>query len=188
MITLECLHQIPKETLTFKDVFPYIVSVGLAIWNLNLNKEIEAVKTVNEKKLHVDKAQFNKEFEIYNEIWSQLVDMRIVIEMLRPFVDNIEEGKTYQETITERSKKAVEKGKKFIATVEKNKPFYAKHVYTNLTDINNLLRTEVFEISSGAGENRNYWEERKASAFKLQALSDKICESIRFRIGQINSI
>jgi hypothetical protein len=188
MTILDCIHQIPKDTLSLKDFLPYIVSIGLAIWNINILKKIEAVKTENEKKLHIDKAQFNKEFEIYSEIWSQLVDMRIVIEMLRPFLDNKDEGKTYEETIAARSRDAIEKGNLLISTVEKNKPFYARHVYANLTDLIGLMKNEIYEISNRDKENRNYWDDRKAGLSKFNELSDKICESIRLRIGQINAI
>ncbi len=188
MATLDCIHRIHQDMFEFKDILPYIVSIGLAIWNFNLLKKIEGIKADNEKKLHVHKTQFYKEFDIYSGLWSQLVDIRITIEMLRPLLDNNDQGKTYEETINSRITIAIEKGNKFIASTEKNKPFYGKQVYDNLTDIISIIKSEIFEMSNRDQENRNYWDERKVALQLFTDKSDIICESIRQRIGQLNQM
>ena len=68
--------------------------------------------------------------------------------MLRPLLDNNDQGKTYEETINSRITIAIEKGNKFIASTEKNKPFYGKQVYDNLTDIISIIKVKFLKCQT----------------------------------------
>lgn len=60
------------------------------------NKRIDAIlDRVN----HVSKTQFNKEFNVYQEVWEKLVPHRQYTLSLRPVFDSYDPNKTEEERI-----------------------------------------------------------------------------------------
>ena len=161
----------------------FLISIVLAIWNYKQQKGIEKLKKENEKQLHIHRLQFDKEFNIYSELWSKLVDIRAIIVKLRPEVDSIDPKIGYDKTIENRLDEANKIGNNIIDSIEKNKPFYAKNLYNELSKIIKLLRTEMFEVRHGKDNTVEYWENGKKNREEFFQITDVICETIRERIG-----
>lgn len=166
---------------------PILVTIGLAIWNLFQQIRLEDLKKEKEKQLHVHRLQFEKEFGIYNDLWTNLVDLRAIIALLRPELDSTEPGKTYEETIQARIVRALEIGNMTIDTIERNKPFYAKAIYDELGKIIKLIKTEIIEVRHGDRLTKKYWEDGQKNLNELVQLTDNVCEAIRNRIGNLET-
>jgi hypothetical protein len=174
-----------NQSLGIEFWIPILISVGLAIWNFYQQIRITYLNREIEKQLHVHRIQFEKEFEIYKDIWSKLFDMRIIVEKLRPKFDFTEPGLTFEESVKLRLSKAVVIGNDIIDSVEKNKPFYSKKVYDSLDKIIKLTKKEVIEVQYGNKSTIEYWENGENNMEEILKLIDIICETIRDRIGNI---
>jgi hypothetical protein len=164
---------------------PILISIILAFWNLFQQLKIETLRKEIEKQLLVHRLQFEKEFNIYNELWAKLVDLRAVITLLRPKVGTNEPGKNYDETVQIRLDKAIKIGNEVIEMVEKNKPFYAKAIYFELLKIIKIIRAEVIEVTHGDRRQQDYWVGGEKNIGELLPQIEVVCEAIRERIGNI---
>ena len=102
----------------------------------DINKEILRLKTLDEKTLHITKIQYQKEFEIYQEIWRALVEVVWATTDLFPIY---EEAPTNEIELEEFNKikyeKYVDKYNKFFNNIRFNAPFYQEEFYIALENI-----------------------------------------------------
>ena len=169
-------------------IIPWLLSIWLAVWNFFQLQKIEALKIDLQKRLNVHKLQFEKEFEIYKEVSHQLQILRDKISVLRPQADSHEPELTYEQVISKRLKEAIVEGNKLIDITESNRPFYSEEIYQQLKTINTLIRKEIIEVSYGDKTERQYWEEGKQTIKTYADLIEKVSDSIRKRIGNMNEI
>jgi ribosomal protein L16 Arg81 hydroxylase len=165
-----------------------IFSILLAVWNYFQLKKIENLKTELQKRLNVHKLQFEKEFEIYKELCVQLNKLRYNLAGLRPQADHYAKNMTYEEAISARIKEAAIEGRKLIDLTETNRPFYAEDIYQQLKEINKLIKFEIIEVTYGDKIEAEYWKEGIKTTEKYINLTEKIYDSIRKRIGNMNEI
>jgi hypothetical protein len=169
-------------------LIPWVLALALSVWNYLQLRRIETLKNSLQQKLTVHKLQFEKEFEVYKEIWSQLYLLGDILQLLRPQADLSEPGKSYDETINSRLQKAVMEGNKLIDLTEANRPFYAAEIYRLLTEMNRLVKVEIIEVKFRGNPKATYWEEGAATIKNYLAKADAISDAIRSRIGNMNEI
>ena len=84
----------------------------------------ERLKAKLEKGLHIHKVQFEKEFKIYEDLWSKLVELQKAALSLRPVSDMVDPKETEGERKTRRLTRFGDAIDEFIDVTDKNRPFY----------------------------------------------------------------
>lgn len=107
------------------------------IINLTFQSKLEKLKSQLEKKNTIHKLQFEKEFELYGELWKALLKVRNTIN-ITPILDSIPEGKDFEEVYKERWELAANNFDKANGILNENLPFYHKDV----SDVAKLLLDE----------------------------------------------
>jgi len=178
---MNCNEEV-SSSLGFTFWIPVAMTILLAIWNLIQQRGIEKLKREIEKQLFKHRLQFEEEFKIYKNLWSILVELRILTSSLQPIMDYTEEGKTYEETIKSRLAKVGEIGNKLFLEVDSNKPFYAKQIYGKIQELLKAVKKEHFRVMRGEKMKDNYWEEGETNLKLIHEKSEEVCEAIRERI------
>jgi len=160
---------------------PIGVSVFAIVWNLFQQKSIEKLKSANEKGNLIHRLQFEKEFNIYHDLWGKIVELRKCATGLRPIMDYYDS----EETETERKKKRLNKLDKAYQecfdSLENNKPFYPEEVYTEINAVMKLSWDEAVEYRHGG----TYWESAETNIKAIVDGYENITKIIRKRIGLI---
>ena len=162
---------------------PIIVSVLSLIWNYIQQKSIEKIKSENQKNNLIHRIQFEKEFEIYSDLWAKLVDLRNHTRDLRPQLDFIDPNESEKERNIKRFEKLNNSFIVCVNSFEKNKPFYPKIVYDNIAEALKITKREAFGFQRGDKNSDEYWDESEKNINRIIDLTNNICETIRKRIG-----
>jgi hypothetical protein len=144
------------------------------------------LKAALDSSVHVSKAQFDKEFSIYQIIWDLLVDLRARTLSLRPVMDHVDPKEPEEERMQRRLKSFGEAFFAFRDAMEKNRPFYAHMVYESLCQIFDLCHIESIEYQyKEPGWSKDYWEKSRENNQKIISAIDSCCELIRERISSL---
>ncbi|MFT6983116.1 MAG: hypothetical protein ACJAUD_001887 [Crocinitomicaceae bacterium] len=158
-------------------------ALAIAIWNFVLQSRLKKLEAENLKKIDIHKVQFIKEFDIYSSLWSNLVQLRSDVSLLRPKLDSRPNDKTKEEVDDERLQKAIISANNCIDLFEKQKPFYSHSIYTHLHSLAQLVNEEIIEVQFHQPTDREYYNKGEANFNKIVDLLEKICDDIRIRIG-----
>lgn len=168
-------------------LFAYFGNLRLEKFKADLAETNSKLKAALESSVHVSKAQFDKEFSIYQKIWVLLVALRARTLSLRPVMDQVDPKETEEERIQRRLKSFGEAFFTYRDAMEENRPFYAHKVYESLCMIFELCHTESIEYQyKEPGWSKDYWEKSKESNQKIVAAIDSCCELIRERISSLS--
>ena len=95
-----------------------------------LDKALKLLQSELDKDIHIHKVQFEKEFKIYEEIWSNLVDVKKKALPLRPTLDIVDPSEQEEERMRRRLGELASSFNPFFDLVEKHRPFYPSDVYS----------------------------------------------------------
>jgi hypothetical protein len=137
-----------------------------------------------EKGIYIYKIQYEKEFEIYQELWATLIPLYQKTTLLRPVVGS----HNPQEKEDERMRRRLEEfGKSFIPLqelVQKYRPFYAPEVFNALNKIMQICYKESVEYEFKEGRShKEYWDSQQKFSTDISEAIDECCETIRKRIN-----
>ncbi len=111
----------------------------------DINKELQRLRTLDDKALHITKIQYEKEFKIYQEIWKALVEVVWATTRLYP---TYEQAPTKEDELEEFNKKKyeeyVDKYNEYLHIINFNAPFYQEEFYKGLIEI----RDKCIEIGT----------------------------------------
>jgi hypothetical protein len=165
-------------------LFAYWGKLRLAEYKSQLNTAEATVQALLERSTHVTKAQFDKEFTIYQDIWASLVPLRASTLSLRPAFDSINLNESDQERKSNRLQNFGHAFKAARDLVEQHKPFYATKVYGSLEKIMQLCLKEAVQYKRArADDDEAYWEAQKTNQEAIISAIDQCCELIRTRIA-----
>ena len=135
-------------TLSISEVFGWsigvsaIVAVGIsALWAIYFNrikegqkaefqKQIEELKTRNDKLNYISKTQFDVEFKMYQELSEYSFQMFLDVNSLFPIYDTLPKDEEDQKKLfKERYDKALNSFVEFQNVLHKNAPFISKDLY-----------------------------------------------------------
>jgi hypothetical protein len=155
-------------------------------------KELEALKKRLETNATSFKLEFEKEFQIYTNLWSAVVNLRNQMFLVLTLSDssNTDHGKVTQTSKSDAVKTSTDAIKEVLQIYDINKPFYPKNIYERASDVaklcNKLLPLSVNydpkNISSG------YIDEIVKESRLLFQKADELCEAIRARVDTASSI
>jgi len=194
----------------FNNICENTLLVGLAaflgkIWSTRiaakeqakLEAQLEAIKSELEqarqklnarlqKSVIVHQIQFEKEFQVYQELVKALVSLRKFFfslnHTLRPIHDNPEKAKAYW---TDKSKDFVDSYYSFCDVVDMNKPFYADTVNRAAESLAGFSLDEVMYRSFFGSEVPHPNEEAKQMKTVFLTHTNSIIDAIRDRIRSL---
>lgn len=170
-------------------LFAYFGNLRLENFKAELADTNAKLKAALESSVHVSKAQFDKEFLIYQQIWSLLVDLRARTLSLRPTMDRIDPAESEEERMRRRLQTFDDAFFVFRNAMEGNRPFYAHTVYESLGAIFDLCHTESIEYQyKEPMKSKEYWEKSRENNQKIIAAIDSCCDLIRERVSSLSVI
>ena len=174
-------------SIVLTGLFAYFGNLRLEKFKADLTDTNTKLKAALESSVHVSKAQFDKEFSIYQQIWVSLVALRARTLSLRPVMDQVDPKETEEERMQRRLKSFGEAFFAFRDAMEENKPFYAHSVYKCLVEIFDVCHTESIEYQyKEPGWSKEYWKESRENNQKIVTAIDSCCELIRGRIYSLS--
>lgn len=163
--------------------------LGFRYWYIKtqkLNDEIlieEVKRFKNDKAILVHKMQFEKEFEIYKELWPELMKLKGATLELRPICEVIREGQSEEEREIEKSENFNTPFKKCVNIFLQNKPFYPKDIYEMVEQIIKISRKEVYEWKDTKENRLSNYKNAEKNIEEISTEIEKVCLKIRDRIG-----
>jgi hypothetical protein len=160
-----------------------IVSLLALGWNLFQQWNISVLKGRLDKKGLIHRFQFEKEFTIYSELWSALVDLRNATNSLRPFLSEKSAGETDEESLNGRFNQFITASNKVISIFDHSRPFYSSKVYEK---VNKVLRNAKFELIDFEHHGHGNEEQRKIRDNRINDIitsMDEVHTVIRERIN-----
>ena len=149
------------------------------------DKQLESLKSKLGKKNTVHKLQFEKEFQLYGELWKTLVDVRKTV-VITPTLDIMPKSKSPYEVYRERYEIAVEAFNKAKNLFEDHRPFYHDDVSTITRELLSQCRENIGSVGRML-EFGNFDDELHDKADellkKVPDAINKIEEAIKRRIG-----
>lgn len=138
-----------------------------------------------QRTVHVDKLQFEHEYEIYRNAWERLFALRQATMSLRPMMDQVHLNETKEERMRQRIGEFRVQHNLFLEIVEMNKPFYPEKVYTALANVREKCREEVINYEYTERSHKEYWSEARNNQDEILALINAACEAIRTRVSEV---
>lgn len=103
-----------------------------------LDLELNRINSLNEKALYISKVQYDKEFEIYQDIWEKFFDCFVATLNLYPSFENVPTDDTEKEKwIDTKYKNYSEKYNLYSKTIDRYAPFYKEDFYHSFVEIRN---------------------------------------------------
>jgi hypothetical protein len=170
-------------------LFAYFGNLRLERFKSDLSDTNAKLKATLDSSVHVSKAQFDKEFSIYQQIWICLVSLRAKTLSLRPVMDFHPPEETEDARVRRRLSAFSDAFSSFRDAMEQNKPFYSIQVYQSLVEIFDLCHTESIEYQhKEPGWSKDYWESSRENNKKIVSAIDTCCELIRSRISSFSVV
>lgn len=154
----------------------------------DLDKASRQLQSELDKGVHIHKVQFEKEFDLYSQIWAQLVEVKWKVLSLRPSFDRVDPSETEEERIKRRLTEFAESFNPFVSLVEKHRPFYPPNVYDALMNLIKISHSEAIGFEYKDRKWAEYWKEAGENQENILRLIDEICEAIRQRIDRVVAI
>ena len=169
-------------------LFIYLGKVQLENYKNSLSKANQKLKALHDGAIHVSKSRFDKEFEIYQELWDSLVDLKHTTLSLRPALDYVPQDKTKEELKLERLQKFTVANNTFVKKMQKYEPFYSIEVNKSLNLISKASRSEAVGFQYQNSNDHKYWEEQQKNEKQILDEIQNCCFLIKQRIDTLSVI
>jgi len=163
----------------------WVVNKKLQAQKYEHDKQLESLKSKLGKKNTVHKLQFEKEFQLYGELWEALVDVRSTA-IITPFLDKMPNGQAPYDVYKERYEIAVDAFNKAKNLFEDHRPFYHDDVSKITRDLLSQCRGYIGSVGRML-RSENFDDELHDKADdllkKVPEAIDEIEKVIKGRIG-----
>lgn len=155
----------------------------------NMQAQLDAtnqrLKAELEKGIHIHMVQFEKEFKIYEELWSKLVDLRKAVLSLRPAFDMVDPKEPEDQRKAKRLTKFGDAIAEFIDVTDKNRPFYSEEVFHSMEKLWKLTHSEAVDYKHLDPYTDSYWDKSQENREAILGEIEACCEKLRQRIGSV---
>lgn len=158
---------------------------GLKKLQAQLEATNQLLKSELDKGLHIHKVQFEKEFKIYEELWSKLVELRKAALSLRPVFDRVDPDESESERKSKRLTRFGDAIADFIDVTDKNRPFYSEEVFRSMEMLWKLTHSEAVEYQHLDPYGDTYWDSAQKNRDAILSEIEACCKQIRQRIGSV---
>jgi hypothetical protein len=168
---------IVKSYMVSLIVFGFLLGAfGFHRWYFKTQKYVDQIL-----KNEALKIPYEKEYDIYKLIWSNIIDLRNATLQLRPFLDYKDKSKSDEEIKAERLSKHYDCYNRASEVIEKNKPFYSSQVFESILKAMKLTRFEAIDYEHDDDDRKKAMEQIDTIINEL----DHICELIRHRLDEM---
>lgn len=159
----------------------------LEVYKHGALKEIERQKSSDVKEQIVHKIQFEKEFQVYQDLWKSLSELVDSTTALRPSYEARTRSKPGFDIIQERVKDFGNAFEKVWFCIHRNKPFFAPEVFKSVLEVVALCRNELFatKILDPNADYEMYWDLAQKNQDKIVEYIDEACEAVRGRFWSV---
>jgi len=147
---------------------------------LDSDKLIEELRKKSEMDIFVHSIQFEKEFNIYENLWKEITKLTYIVNSLRPFWDTQDISK--MEIKNERINKLFDELREIGTMFEINRPFYAPEIHKSIRKLLDVCKREGTQFYSFDLNSDNYWDYRDKNLNEIDACLSEICDTIRARV------
>ena len=166
-----------------------ILEADRAKYSKEVGLLLAGFRSRSEREAFVHKLQFEKEFEVYTQMWKNAVHVGRAIVSLRPIIDSYDPNQSEEERIKERLERLYETYKPFNDSVYEFKPFIAPEVFEIAKElvkaINNENREYLMYLEDGKvryEKRKDYWDQTIKNHDEINGLVDALCDAIRVRV------
>ncbi|MCL1123543.1 hypothetical protein [Shewanella surugensis] len=152
----------------------------------SIDAYLKKEQTKLDKGLHIHKVKFEKEFQIYQDIWAKLVDLKQATLSLRPIVDRVNSKESHEDRKMQRLKEYQVALNEYLNAVEYSQPFYAEDVYASLREVFDATYEESIKYKYGEESDTGYWEHSVNNIKKIIKLIDTCQKVIRKRHEEVH--
>lgn len=150
-------------------ILPVSLGIGSLVWNFFQSRRLQKLEFEAHTRRMVQKFQFEKEFEVYKELWAKLTDVKNAAEKLTTRSENFR-GQIKDLEIQYHLLKDF---------FERNKPFYPEKIFGDVKSIlitlsSDSFWTDDFDLEVG--------QKRSQLLNNLAKQADIVAEAIRGRI------
>jgi len=149
------------------------------------DKQIASLTSKLGKKDTVHKLQFEKEFQLYGELWKALVDVRLTA-TITPSLDIMPKGQEQYDVYKDRFQSAADAFNKANDLFKYHEPFYHDDVSKITEDLLDQCRKHIRKVarvlSSGKFDDKLFDSADELFKIMTEAIN-KIKEAIKQRIG-----
>ena len=155
-------------------------------------KEIETLKAFLGTKSHFSRLRYEREMEVYKELWTALVELGVVTQLLRPVLEMADPTETEDQRKEKKTKAFMEKHNRHHEITTKNRPFYPSEVWQKLHALLKLTQVEFLEyhlIDPKGGTPATaieYLEKAGRNQAEITEKINDICEAIRHRLDKFD--
>ena len=163
-----------------------------AKYKIQVDTLLQDLRTENSKELYVHRLQFEKEFEIYKELWGAMLELDKAI---RPLTNDVSFSSINKKETYSEIRKAFKKLNEIIFI---NRPFYSSEIFEETYRITELCqkickcdrryerikKCSITEESNARFDEIN--EELDSTVAEIGKTINNICDKIRQRIWSTN--
>lgn len=163
----------------------WFVSKKLQTQKHEHDKQLESLKTKHGKKSTVHKLQFEKEFQLYGELWKAIIDVKSTV-VITPTLDRKPNCKSFPEVYQERYDTAINAFNKANRLFNEHRPFYHESVSEQIKIIFKECRKHIWNVGQMLNSNKNVadlFDEADALFQKVPEAINEIEKTIKDRIG-----
>jgi len=149
------------------------------------DKQLESLKSKLGKKNTVHKLQFEKEFQLYGDLWKALVDVRKTV-TITPSLDRMPKGKADYDVYKDRYEKAAVAFNKANDLFKYHEPFYHDDVSKITEDLLDQCRKHIRKVGQSLSSEKiddNLFDSADELFDKMIEAVSEIKEVIKQRIG-----
>lgn len=168
---------------------PILLGVFAFFGKIWADKKIKKIESKLSKEKFIHELQFNKEFEIYLELWEKLVVLKEATDLILPMLDTVDPAKTKEEIAEERLINVRESYKEVQKIIARRQPFYSKKVYESSAKILSetikkaLLYQYTFKgVPSLKDKTIESYKQAQNHSWKISDIIEEVNQSIRDRI------
>lgn len=139
--------------------------------------------------VHIHKAQFEKEFAVYQQLMKDVNRTRTAFHTLHPVLKKVFESEEQKHEYCKPFRDEFAAAFASVrSTVEDNKPFYPQDVFKPCDAFIELCVDEIASLHCGPGEGIHDWKEQEKMKKRFDELINEITESIRHRLESVTVI
>jgi|GEM_PF-593411 len=155
-------------------------------------KELETLKAFLGTRSHFSKLRYERETEVYRELWIALVGLGEATQSLRPMLEIQDPNETDDQRKDKKAAVFFVKHHRLHEITSKNRPFYPSEVWQKLDAFLKLTQVEFLHyrlIDPRGGDPatvKEYLENAGKNQAEISERINDICEAIRHRLDKFD--
>jgi len=155
-------------------------------------KDIETLKAWLGTRSHFNRLRYERETEVYRELWTALVETGQATQSLRAFLEPYDPSETEEKRKLRKAMTFAEKRRHLYEITTKNRPFYPSEVWEKLNGFLQFTHEEFVQFqfidprNGGPAKTIEYFDKAATNQAEITKRINDICEAIRHRLDKFD--